>query len=78
MDEKKEELELGSSIPEGYKWNDLFKLNGDDLVDKYEEILKDLSKDDSLSELSTQERKQKSRTFLKIALFSVRITLFLL
>lgn len=48
MDAEKEEMELGSAIPEGYKWNDLVKLNGDDLVEKYEEILKELSKDDGL------------------------------
>ena len=44
MDDEKEELGLGSSIPEGYKWLDLIKLNGTDLVDKYEEILEELSK----------------------------------
>lgn len=48
MDDEKEELGLGSSIPEGYKWVDLIKLNGTDLVDKYEEILEELSKDESL------------------------------
>ena len=48
MDEEKEELGLGSSIPEGYKWKDLADLNGQDLVDKYEEILKELSKDTGL------------------------------
>lgn len=48
MDAEKEELGLGSSLPEGCKWNDLVDLNGDDLIDKYEEILKDLSKDDGL------------------------------
>lgn len=48
MDAEKEEMGFGSAIPEGYKWNDLFKLNGDDLVEKYEEILKELSKDDGL------------------------------
>ena len=48
MDDEKEELGLGSSIPEGYKWNDLVKLNGTDLVDKYEEILEELSKDEGL------------------------------
>ena len=48
MDDEKEELGLGSSIPEGYKWADLIKLNGTDLVDKYEEILEELSKDDGL------------------------------
>lgn len=48
MDDEKEELGLGSSIPEGYKWSDLIKLNGTDLVDKYEEILEELSKDGGL------------------------------
>ena len=48
MDAEKEELGLGSSLPEGFKWSDLVELNGDDLIDKYEEILKDLSKDDGL------------------------------
>lgn len=48
MDAEKEELGLGSSLPEGCKWNDIIELSGDDLIDKYEEILKDLSKDDGL------------------------------
>lgn len=48
MDDEKEELGLGSSIPEGYKWKDIVELNGDDLIDKYEEVLKELSKDDGL------------------------------
>lgn len=48
MDHEKEELGLGSSIPEGYKWKDLCDLNGTDLVDKYEEILKELANDDGL------------------------------
>ena len=43
MDAEKEELGLGSSIPEGYKWADLESLSGQDLVDKYEEILKELA-----------------------------------
>lgn len=43
MDQEKEELGLGSQIPEGYKWNDFCNLNGEDLVEKYEEILKELS-----------------------------------
>ncbi|MCM1122917.1 MAG: type I restriction-modification system subunit M [Eubacterium sp.] len=43
MDDEKEEMGLGSSIPEGYKWKDLANLSGDDLVEKYEEILKELS-----------------------------------
>lgn len=48
MDAEKEELGLGSSLPEGCKWVDLIDLNGEDLIEKYEEILKDLSKDDGL------------------------------
>lgn len=48
MDAEKEELGLGSSIPKGYKWKDIVELNGDDLIDKYEEVLKELSKDDGL------------------------------
>ena len=34
MDSEKEELGLGSSIPEGYKWEDLEGLSGTDLVEK--------------------------------------------
>jgi len=48
MDNEKEELGLGSSITERYKWEDLVGLNGQDLVDKYEEILKELAKDTGL------------------------------
>lgn len=48
MDAEKEELGLGSSLPEGCKWNDIVELSGDDLIDKYEEVLKDLSKDEGL------------------------------
>lgn len=48
MDDEKEELGLGSAIPEGYKWKDIVELNGDDLIEKYEEVLKELSKDDGL------------------------------
>lgn len=48
MDDEKEELGLESSIPDGYKWSDLVSLSGTDLVDKYEEILEELSKDEGL------------------------------
>lgn len=48
MDDEKEALGLGSSIPEGYKWKDLLDLSGTDLVNKYEEILDELKKDDGL------------------------------
>ena len=36
MDEEKEALGLNSTVPEGYKWKDLIKENGQALVDKYE------------------------------------------
>ena len=48
MDSEKEELELGSRIPSGYKWKDLRNLSGEDLTEKYEEILKELSKQDGI------------------------------
>lgn len=48
MDDEKEALGLGSSIPDGYKWKDIVVLNGTDLVDKYEEILSELAKDSGL------------------------------
>ena len=48
MDEEKEELGLTSTVPDGYKWKDLVELNGTDLVEKYEEILEELSKDEGL------------------------------
>ena len=48
MDNEKEELGLGSSIPDGYKWSDLADLSGTDLVEKYEDILEELSKDEGL------------------------------
>ena len=48
MDSEKEELGLGSSIPEGYKWEDLEGLSGTDLVEKYEEILKELSESEGI------------------------------
>lgn len=48
MDDEKEELGLGSSLPEGYKWKDIVDLNGFDLVEKYEEILKELADDTGL------------------------------
>ena len=48
MDDEKESLGLGSSIAEGYKWKELMDLNGPDLVEKYEEILSELAKDDGL------------------------------
>lgn len=48
MDNEKEELGLGSALPEGYKWKDLVDLNGTDLIEKYEDILKELSDDEGL------------------------------
>lgn len=48
MDSEKEALGLGSKIPDGYKWEDLANLNGEDLVEKYEEILKELSEQDGI------------------------------
>lgn len=48
MDSEKEELGLGSSIPEGCKWEELVGLSGNDLVEKYEGILKELSKSEGL------------------------------
>lgn len=48
MDDEKEAFGLGSAIPEGCKWKDLIELSGTDLVEKYEEILKDLAKEEGL------------------------------
>lgn len=48
MDDEKETLGLGSSLPDGYKWKDIVDLNGSDLVEKYEEILAELAKDTGL------------------------------
>ena len=48
MDDEKESMGLKSYLPEGCKWKDLSSLSGDDLVEKYEEILKELSKCDGL------------------------------
>lgn len=48
MDDEKEILGLGSAIPEGCKWKDLIELSGTDLIEKYEEILKDLAKEEGL------------------------------
>lgn len=48
MDDEKENLGLGSSIPAGYKWADLVSQSGSDLVEKYEEILKELAKEEGL------------------------------
>lgn len=48
MDEEKEELGLNSTVPEGYKWKDLIQEQGQELVDKYEAILKELATQDGL------------------------------
>ena len=48
MDDEREAYGFESSIPEGYKWQDLLELRGEDLVDKYEEILDELAKKDGL------------------------------
>lgn len=48
MDDEKESMGLTSHIPEGYKWKDLSGLSGTDLVDKYEDILKELSEAEGL------------------------------
>lgn len=48
MDEEKEEMGLESTIPDGYKWKDLVHLNGTDLIEKYEEILRELAKEEGL------------------------------
>lgn len=48
MDAEKEELGLGSKIPEGYKWKDFCDLSGEDLISKYEEILEKLSKESGI------------------------------
>ena len=48
MDDEKESLGLKSYLPDGCKWKDLTCLSGTDLVEKYEEILKELSDCDGL------------------------------
>ena len=48
MDAEREELGLPSYLPEDCKWKELTALSGTDLVEKYEEILKELSECDGL------------------------------
>ena len=48
MDDEKEQLGLGSSIPDGYKWRDLMDLSGADLIEQYEGTLEQLSEEDGL------------------------------
>ena len=43
MDDERESMGLSSHLPEGCKWKDLRSQSGTDLVEKYEEILKELS-----------------------------------
>ena len=48
MDDEKEQLGLGSSIPEDCKWRSLQGLSGEDLVKHYEDILKELANQQGL------------------------------
>lgn len=48
MDDEKEQLGLGSSIPDGYKWRDLMDLSGADLIEQYEGTLEQLADEDGL------------------------------
>ncbi|MBQ7529147.1 N-6 DNA methylase, partial [bacterium] len=48
MDEEKEACGLGSSFPDGCKWKNLIWVNGEDLVRRYERILRTLSYEDGL------------------------------
>ena len=48
MDDEKEQLGLGSSIPDGYKWRDLKDLSGTDLIEQYEDTLEQLADEDGL------------------------------
>ena len=48
MDDEREAYGFESSIPVGYKWQDLLDLSGEDLVDKYEDILGELAEKDGL------------------------------
>lgn len=48
MDEEKEDLGLDSTVPDECKWKDLVDLSGDDLVEKYEDILQELAEQDGL------------------------------
>ena len=47
-DEKEKATGVESTIPDGYKWKDLVDLNGTDLIEKYEEILNELAKENGL------------------------------
>ena len=48
MDDERESMGLSSHLPEGCKWKDLRSQSGTDLVEKYEEILKELSQCEGL------------------------------
>ena len=48
MDDEKEAMGLQSYLPNTCKWKELCVLNGTDLVEKYEEILKELSECDGI------------------------------
>lgn len=48
MDDEKATMGLPSYLPDGCKWKDFSNLSGTDLVEKYEEILKELSQCDGL------------------------------
>lgn len=50
MDSEKKNYGLKSTVPEGCKWEDLYdeSLNGNDLVEKYEDILRELSQKEGL------------------------------
>ena len=48
MDDEREQLGLGSNLPEGCKWTDLKAESGEDLVKTYETILKTLSEQTGL------------------------------
>ncbi|MGN0194518.1 MAG: N-6 DNA methylase [Pseudoramibacter sp.] len=48
MDDEKEALGLTSTVPEGDKWQDLVNLSGEDLVEKYENMLRDFSEEDGI------------------------------
>lgn len=48
MDEEMKSYGINSSVPEGYGWNAIKDLSGQDLVDKYEEILDTLKKQKGL------------------------------
>lgn len=48
MDDERESMGLSSHLPAGCKWKDLRSQSGTDLVEKYEEILKELSQCEGL------------------------------